>query len=145
MISQNSIIWQYLYNKRVCCISIKGDTIQLNSTLRKVFLTIDGILLVLLGAIFFLALALIYVYSDTKLGMSAVIGIVIVSLLLIFTGVSVFRKNKHGGFIALIFLGAGALVTLYSCIFSFNMISAFAFFFYAAVLALLLLGWKELK
>jgi hypothetical protein len=73
------------------------------------------------------------------------LGIVLISLLLVFTGVSVFRKNKHGGFIALVLMGAGALVTLFSSIMKMDMISVIAFFFYAIMMALLLLGWKELK
>ena len=115
---------------------------------KRIFLAIDGVILVILGAFAFLSLAGIYIYSPKSFGSLEILvmaGIAALSLLLIFAGISLVRRNRHGGIIAAALFGLGALATLFSSIMNRNMISVAVFFCYAVALVLLISGWKELK
>ncbi|MCX6707486.1 MAG: hypothetical protein NT001_05100 [Candidatus Woesearchaeota archaeon] len=156
-----------MYNKHI--IAIKGDIIRqksksksrtklkpkissrqessLKPIYKKIFLVIDGVILIILGAFAFLSLAGMYIYSKGfgSLEILVMIGIAVLTLLLIFTGVSLIRRNRHGGMIAAVLLGLGTLGTFSSYVMLKERNIIYAFCFYSIALVLLILGWKELK
>lgn len=102
----------------------------------------------ILGAFAFLSLAGIYIYSTKGFGSLEIllmIGIAALTLLLIFTGISLIRRNRHGGMISAALLALGALGTFSSYIMFRDRNLLYAFCFYAVMLMLLVSGWKELK
>lgn len=121
---------------------------SLNKTHRKIALIIDGVILTLLGVFFFLTIAGLYVYSGRNFGrysLAIIIVAILLTLLFIFSGIALIRRNKHGGMIAAGLFGLGLVATFSSYVLSRDLSLILAFFFYAVLLALLVLGWKELK
>ncbi len=121
---------------------------QISRAWKRRLLIIDGVIFIILGAFFFLALAGEYVFAsmDSMWDMAVTtITTILFTLLIIFTGISLVRRNRHGGMIAaaLLVLGIGATLTSYLLTQDMKVLSAF--FFYAVLAALLGLGWKELK
>lgn len=116
--------------------------------LKKTLLAIDGVVMVLLGVLFFLTMAGFYIFRRWDLGWLwslVIVGTILFTLLLVFSGIALVKRKRHGGTISVLIFVLGIAGTLSSYVMARDFKVLAAFFFYVILLAFLLVGWKELK
>lgn len=121
---------------------------NLPKSLQKMFLMIDGVVMVTLGAFIFLTLAGLFAFGEFDYGWKGILWsiiIVIFTLFLVVSGVALVRRHYYGGMIAGVLFVLGIVATLTQYILHRDILVLVFFFMWIILTVFLVLGWNELR